>query len=189
MKYSLVLIALAASAFAAPALTPRDPQRGGNRGNQDHANQANQAVPNAAATQVPTTQVATDPATSQPAASPTAAATPAASASVSAGGTITDAQVPDFGVTAGVPDPKQAGSCLGLGGATIPCFCPPPRDEFIARLNEIVAAGNAFGHPAEFPTDDSTASAAARKSALIVTMQNFNGTASGVGCPSKAANF
>ena len=137
-------------------------------------------------TQVPTSQVATDLAASQP------AATPAASAAVStggAGGTITDAQVPDFGVTAGVPDPKQPGSCLGLGGATIPCFCPPPRDEFIARLNEVVAAGNAFGHPAEFPTDDSAASAAARKSALIVTMQNFNGTASGVGCPSKAANF
>lgn len=184
MRYSLVLIALAASAFAAPALTPRDPQRGGNRGNQDQDNQASQAVPAAATTPVPTAQVAADPATSQPAANSAAAASTGGT-----GGTITDAQVPDFGVTAGVPDPKQAGSCLGLGGATIPCFCPPPRDEFIARLNEVVAAGNAFGHPAVFPTDNSAASAAARKNALIVTMQNFNGTASGVGCPSKAANF
>ena len=182
MKYSLALVALAASAFAAPALTPRDPR--GHHGNQGSADQP--------ATTPATTPVAAaqNPGASQPTAVPTAgAANPAGSAAATTGGPVPDSLVPQFGVTPGIPDPNQAGSCLGFNNAAIPCFCPPPRDQFIDRLNEIVAAGQAFGHPAQFPTDDSAASQAARLNALTVTMQNFNNTASGVGCPKAAANF
>ena len=193
MKYSFALIALAASAFAAPALTPRDPQRGHHG---DHGS-ANQPATSPATTPIAAAQNLANPAASQanpvasqPTAAPTgAAANPAGSAAATTGGPVPDNLVPQFGVTPGNPDPNQAGSCLGLNNAAIPCFCPPPRDQFIARLNEIVAAGGAFGHPAQFPTDNSAASQAARLNALTVTMQNFNNTASGVGCPKAAANF
>ena len=193
MKYSLALIALAASALAAPALTPRDPQRGrhGNHGSANQPVTAPATTPVAAAQNLANPSASqVNPGASQPTGVPTAAAAnPAGSAAATTGGPIPDNLVPQFGVTPGIPDPNQAGSCLGFNNAVIPCFCPPPRDQFIDRLNEIVAAGQAFGHPAQFPTDDSAASQAARLNALTVTMQNFNNTASGVGCPKAAANF
>lgn len=48
---------------------------------------------------------------------------------------VNEALVPDFGVTRGIPAAK-AGSCQGLAGAIIPCFCPPDRQPFIDRLNQ-----------------------------------------------------
>ena len=196
MKYSLTLVALAASALAAPTFVSRSPQRG-HHGDQSQVDRAGTAPANTPtiAGQVPArstaAQVATSPISSQAVANPAVTAPSSTSSAVPTGGegSIPENLVPDFGVTPGIPNPAQAGSCLGLNDASIPCFCPPPRNDFIARLNTIVAAGNAFGHPAQFPTDDSAASKAARLNALTVTMQNFNGTASGVGCPKAAANF
>ncbi|KAL8829352.1 MAG: hypothetical protein Q9191_002061 [Dirinaria sp. TL-2023a] len=101
---------------------------------------------------------------------------------------VNPALVPDFGVTRGIPT-AQAGTCQGLNGATIPCFCPPNREPFIDRLNQYVDAGNAFGIPVSFPDGSDAASITAQNNALVVTLQNFNNTAKGVGCPQGAAVF
>ena len=101
---------------------------------------------------------------------------------------VNPALVPDFGVTRGIPT-AQAGTCQGLNGATIPCFCPPDRQPFIDRLNQYVDAGNAFGIPVSFPEGNDGASITAQNNALVVTLQNFNNTAKGVGCPQGAAVF
>lgn len=101
---------------------------------------------------------------------------------------VNPALVPDFGVTRGIPTAK-AGTCQGLNGAAIPCFCPPNRQPFIDRLNQYVDAGNAFGIPISFPDGSDAASITAQNNALVVTLQNFNNTAKGVGCPQGAAVF
>lgn len=101
---------------------------------------------------------------------------------------VNPALVPDFGVTRGIPT-AQAGTCQGLNGAAIPCFCPPDREPFIDRLNQYVDAGNAFGIPVSFPDGSDAASITAQNNALVVTLQNFNNTAKGVGCPQGAAVF
>ena len=187
MKYSLALVAFAATAFAAPTLTPREPERG-THGNH---NQANQVAAAATTSPITNAQIAATPVASQAAASsvPIAADQTGSSAPTTGGGApVPENLVPAFGVEPGRPHPGAA-DCLGLNDTPIPCFCPPPRDEFIARLNTIVANGGAFGHLAQFPTDNSAASQGARLNALTVTMQNFNNTASGVGCPKAAATF
>ena len=97
--------------------------------------------------------------------------------------------VPDFGVTPGISDPANPGSCLGFNNGPIPCNCPPSRDAYIARLNQFVAAGNAFGIPVTFPKDDSPASQFERGQALRNTMQNMNNVKLGQGCPKGAAGF
>ncbi|KAH9920969.1 uncharacterized protein B0H18DRAFT_580020 [Fomitopsis serialis] len=99
--------------------------------------------------------------------------------------------VPDFGVTAGSPDPAGSASCVNPAtGVLIPCQCPPPRDSFIAELNQNVAAGKVLNNPSvavTFPEDGSIASQLARLQACTVTLQNLNGT--GKGCPQAATNW
>ena len=104
---------------------------------------------------------------------------------------INRALVPNFGVTAGTPSPKQHGSCQGLNDAVIPCFCPPSRDEFIDKLNQFVKQGTAgqSGIPITFPEGTDPASITAQNNALVNTFQNFNDTQKGVGCPQGAAVF
>jgi len=104
---------------------------------------------------------------------------------------INRALIPNFGVQRGTPSAKHPGNCRGLHDAPIPCFCPPDRDPFIAKLNQFVAAGKAGKSDVviSFPEGNDPASIAAQNHALITTMQNFNDTLPGVGCPSAAAVF
>lgn len=104
----------------------------------------------------------------------------------STSGPVNPAQVPQFGVTAG-QDPR-GGTCAGIKAVRIPCTCPPSRDAFIAKLNQFVRAGNAFGTPTPFPTDNSAASQSTRIETSIITLQNFNG-APGKGCPAASTTF
>ena len=99
--------------------------------------------------------------------------------------------VPDFGVTAGVPSTTQPGSCQGLNGVNIKCTCPPPRQQFLAKLNQFVGQGTAgkSGEPISFPEGNDPASIALQNHALIITMQNFDDTVKGEGCPAAAAVF
>ena len=130
-----------------------------------------------------------------PPASSTAAVPPATTSSASASssssstttkGPVNPAQVPQFGVTAG-QDP-QGGTCAGTNAVRIPCTCPPSRDAFIAKLNQFVQAGNAFGTATPFPSDNSKASQITRIQTSIITLQNFNG-APGKGCPAASTTF
>ena len=104
---------------------------------------------------------------------------------------INRALIPNFGVQRGIPSATHPGNCQGLHDASIPCFCPPDRDPFIAKLNQFVAAGKAGKSNVviSFPGGSDPASIAAQNHALITTMQNFNDTSPGVGCPSAAAVF
>jgi hypothetical protein len=98
--------------------------------------------------------------------------------------------IPDFGVTSGIPSTTQLGSCQGADDTNIPCQCPPNLDVFITRLEQFVDAGNAFGIPVTFPTDDSIQSQLDRVDACISTLQNIDNIALGEGCPIAAApNF
>ena len=170
MECIVAFVALAYSAFAVPAV---DTHEGHEQAIQDSAGSAVGYVVTSTAAAVASIQ---------------ASCTTRKEENIAAVSTsIPEGLVPNFGITPGVDDPLQAGSCLGVDNAAIPCFCPPPRDEFIERLNETVAAGNAFGIPARFLTHNSTASQEARKNAFIVTMQNFDNAGLGIGCP-KAAN-
>ncbi|KZT69668.1 hypothetical protein DAEQUDRAFT_765257 [Daedalea quercina L-15889] len=104
---------------------------------------------------------------------------------------VDDSLVPEFGVTAGIPDPAGSASCINNStGVLIPCACPMSRDSFIAELNKNVAAGMVVNNPSvavSFPEDDSVTSQLTRLQACLVTLQNFNG--SGVGCPVAATDW
>ncbi|KAH9834182.1 uncharacterized protein C8Q71DRAFT_771562 [Rhodofomes roseus] len=103
---------------------------------------------------------------------------------------VDESLVPDFGVTAGIPDPAGSASCVNPAGVLIPCQCPPDRDSFIAELNQNVAAGKVLNNPSvavTFPEDGSVQSQLARLQACTVTLQSLNG--SGVGCPVAATNW
>lgn len=119
-----------------------------------------------------------------------------------ANGEFSNDLIPDFGITRGAnPFPGQVGSCTGKANgnaAAIPCFCPPPRAEFVAKLQQAVSAGqkvvvkNAAGgtveKPIQFSTDFNDRSVATEKNratAATIVLQNFNGT-DGVGCPSSS---
>jgi hypothetical protein len=103
---------------------------------------------------------------------------------------INPALVPLFGIEANIYSTTQPGSCVGFNNINIPCTCPPPRDEFIDRLQQFVSAGTAFGIPIAFPTDDSIQSQLDRIDACIDTLQSFDNTTPGEGCPIAAApNF
>jgi len=104
--------------------------------------------------------------------------------------------VPQFGVVKGTnANAQQVGSCDGFNGQAsvlIPCFCPPDRDVFLQRLGQAMADGNVLGEPIQFSndaTDQSEETNRLRATALVVVLQNFNGT-KGVGCPAASApNF
>lgn len=104
--------------------------------------------------------------------------------------------VPGFGTTPGIPSTSQLGSCenfppdSGDAETNIPCQCPPDRTAFIQRLEQFSAAGNAFGIPVRFSTDVNDMSIPTqldRINACLVTLQNFDNTAFGVGCPAASA--
>ncbi len=109
---------------------------------------------------------------------------------------IDPALVPAFGITKGAgANVRQEGSCDGFNGVNavlIPCFCPPDLDVFLQHLSDAVVAGNVLGQPIQFSndaTDTSEDTNRARATAMIILLQNFNGT-QGVGCPaSSAPNF
>jgi len=113
--------------------------------------------------------------------------------STSSTGTIDPSLVPAFGIQAGVPSASQPGSCQGANDINIPCQCPPSTDAFIQRLQQFAAAGNAFGIPITFSTDVSDMSVQTqlnRINACINTLQNFDDTTKGAGCPAASApNF
>lgn len=105
--------------------------------------------------------------------------------------------VPQFGINAGV-NPSggivngvPTGSCDGLNGNKIPCFCPPDRTQFIAKLRKNVAAGTLFGAlDMSFPTTNSTADQIARLNTCVNTLQNFrDDTKRGFGCPGVSTTF
>ncbi|MCJ1323911.1 hypothetical protein MMC10_000573 [Thelotrema lepadinum] len=102
-------------------------------------------------------------------------------------GSVNPNLVPQFGVTAG-QDKSSAGTCLGINNVRIPCTCPPDRDQFISKLSQFVAAGNAFGTKTPFPTDDSKKSQVSRIQTSIVALQNFDGQP-GKGCPAASTTF
>jgi hypothetical protein len=101
--------------------------------------------------------------------------------------------VPAFGIVPGIPSISQPGSCQGANGINIPCPCPPDRDEFIQRLEQFSSAGKAFDIPLSFSTDMDDMSYATqleRVDACIITLQNFDNTVKGAGCPAASApNF
>jgi len=107
---------------------------------------------------------------------------------------VNPALVPDFGHPAGL-NPTGTGDCDGITNAAgvvvkIPCFCPPPRDEFIASLNANVDAGRAVNNPGiavSFPEDPSRESQLARMQTALVTLQNLRGP--GQGCPAASTTF
>ncbi len=107
--------------------------------------------------------------------------------------TIDAELVPTFGIVAGVPSVSQLGSCQGADGIDIPCGCPPNMAPFIQRLEQFTAAGEAFDVPLTFSkdsTDMSPATQLDRVNACIITLQNFDNTVKGAGCPAASApNF
>ena len=102
--------------------------------------------------------------------------------------------VPEYGIQSGV-NPKDNGSnCDGITKpdgtvVQIPCNCPPPRDFFIGKLREFVAAGSAGfpGTDLTFPSGDSREAQFSGINAALITLQNLNG--SGVGCPAASTNW
>ena len=120
----------------------------------------------------------------------TALALPAPQSVVVTIDSINSALIPPFGLEAGILSTTQPGSCLGANNINIPCQCPPPLDEFTERLEQFVSAGNAFGIPVTFPIDNSIQSQLDRIDACIDTLQSFDDTTLGEGCPIAAAlNF
>ncbi len=107
--------------------------------------------------------------------------------------TIDPTLVPAFGLVAGIPSTSQLGSCQGSNDVNIPCSCPQDMGAFIQRLEQFSSAGNAFGIPVTFSDDVNDMSVATqldRVNACIVTLQNFDDTSEGVGCPAASApNF
>lgn len=107
--------------------------------------------------------------------------------------TIDPTLVPTFGIISGIPSTSQPGSCQGANDVDIPCQCPPNSDAFIQRLDQFTSAGNAFGIPINFSTDVNDMSVETqldRINACIITLQNFDDTAEGEGCPAASApNF
>ncbi|KIW86678.1 uncharacterized protein Z519_12733 [Cladophialophora bantiana CBS 173.52] len=101
--------------------------------------------------------------------------------------------VPTFGIVRGIPSSSQPGSCQGANGINIPCLCPPDMDAFIQRLEQFTSAGKAFDIPVKFSRDVNDMSVATqldRVNACIVTLQNFDDTIKGAGCPAASApNF
>ncbi|KAJ3223678.1 hypothetical protein HK099_000853 [Clydaea vesicula] len=102
--------------------------------------------------------------------------------------------VPDFGANKGINPKNGGGDCDGAvrkpGSSEfvqVPCSCPPDRPEFLAKLNEFVAAGNARGTKVSFPTGNSNADKIERINTALVTLQNLNGP--GVGCPAASTTL
>jgi hypothetical protein len=102
--------------------------------------------------------------------------------------------VPQFGLQAGL-NPTGSGNCDGITNAAgevikIPCFCPPPRADFIKALSANVAVGHAVNNTdvaVTFPTGNDKASKLARINTAIVTLQNLRGP--GIGCPAASTTF
>lgn len=107
--------------------------------------------------------------------------------------TINPSLVPAFGIVPGIPSVSQLGSCQGANDVNIPCTCPPSIDPFIQRLEQFTSAGNTFGIPLSFSNDAGDMSVSTqldRVNACIITLQNFNDTVLGAGCPAASApNF
>ena len=101
--------------------------------------------------------------------------------------------VPEFGIVPGIPSTSQLGSCQGANGINIPCPCPPDRNAFIQRLEQFASVGMAFDVPLNFSTDIGDMSYATqldRVDACLITLQNFDNTVKGAGCPAASApNF
>ncbi|KZV79478.1 hypothetical protein EXIGLDRAFT_586698, partial [Exidia glandulosa HHB12029] len=102
---------------------------------------------------------------------------------------------PSLGFRKGV-NPTGSGDCDGAAkGADgkpikVPCFCPPDRDEFVAKLIANVQAGHVVTNPTvkiSFPTDDSDEAKLTRINAASSTLQNLNGA--GNGCPIAATTL
>jgi hypothetical protein len=102
---------------------------------------------------------------------------------------------PDFGFSSGV-NPTGTGDCDGaVNGPNgqpikIPCFCPPPRGEFLAALEANVAAGHAVNNPGvqvSYAFGDSNGDKIARIQASLITLQNMRGP--GVGCPAASTTL
>ncbi|KAI4140930.1 MAG: hypothetical protein LQ340_007766 [Diploschistes diacapsis] len=126
------------------------------------------------------------PATTGSATASAGASNPATTSSGSTSGPVNAALVPQFGVTAG--QDRAGGDCAGINGVRIPCTCPPDKSAFIAKLNQFVQAGNAFGTATPFPEDNSKQSQITRIQTSIVTLQNFDGKP-GKGCPAASTTF
>ena len=95
---------------------------------------------------------------------------------------------PDFGVTAG-QQPNGAGDCVTpVAAAKINCNCPPPRDQYLAKLTADVQSGNSFGLPTPFPTGSDTESQKVRFQTMLTVLQNING-AKGNGCPAISTTY
>ena len=107
--------------------------------------------------------------------------------------TIDPTLIPAFGIVPGIPSTSQPGSCQGANGVNIPCPCPPDWDAFVQRLEQFTSAGKAFDIPLAFSADVSDMSFATqldRVDACIITLQNFDNTVKGAGCPAASApNF
>lgn len=120
----------------------------------------------------------------------TASAVPTYRDIMSRQNTIDPSLVPSYGIQRGVN--PESGSCDGANGVKIPCSCPPLRQDFLNKLNQNVAAGNVLGNEITFNTDPNVQDSQTnidRATAMLITLQNFNGTA-GVGCPAASApNF
>jgi len=180
-----------ASAPANPATTAPAPSKSAAPPASSAPAPAPSAAPPACAP-VPPAASAPAPASSAAAPPPPAPATPPANNAASNGQATPDqvAQLaPDLGFQSGV-NPTGTGDCDGaVNDASgkpikVPCACPPARADFIAALQQDVAAGFAVNNPSvkvTFPTDNSTNSQKARIQAAIVALQNLNGP--GKGCP------
>ena len=107
--------------------------------------------------------------------------------------TIDSSLIPDFGVTPGIPSASQPGSCEGANGVNIPCLCPPDVTDFVQRLDQFSSAGNVFDTVLNFSNDVNDMSLQTqlnRIDACIITLQNFDNTIKGAGCPvASAPNF
>lgn len=105
--------------------------------------------------------------------------------------TIDPSLVPAFGIVPGILSVSQLGSCQGANDINIPCSCPPSIDAFIQRLEQFTSAGNAFGIPLSFSNDVGDLSGSTqldRVNACIITLQNFDDTVLGAGCPAASAS-
>lgn len=109
--------------------------------------------------------------------------------------------IPQFGVQRGInPDnPNGNGNCDGFKADTkaivpIPCNkCPPDRDAFVDVLSTYLNNGSSFDQPIKFNLDPAVQDAQSNKDrafACLVSLQSFDMTVKGSGCPIVAApNF
>lgn len=95
---------------------------------------------------------------------------------------------PDFGVIPG-QQPDGTGNCVTpIAAPKISCNCPPPRDQYLARLTADVQNGASFGLPVPFPTGSDTESQKVRFQTMLTVLQNING-AKGKGCPAISTTY